>query len=166
MCVRAHAFSSCTITTGAFVQTHAHVGPFVCHQTWFTASFKPVRSRSAFRDTKEKPLSFRHGSYCSVLLLAGTRHLHHTLTMVDIVWRDTRGTGHTQVLLRSPHTLPKMFYGAESFPAKRAGFISYGSEMQKDTNTKLLTQEALIRGFLSDICLCHLCLNGVPVFPK
>ncbi len=130
--------------------------------------------------------------------------------------------GHTQVLLRSPHTLPKKrFYGTGTFPSRDEDLFgmarrctvththihthtcSSGKNFRHWRGLKhliclrwgtfkrrcifpcfyplnvtqmchqsicLSLQKALIKGFLSnavhDICFCHLCLHGLPLFPR
>ena len=56
---------------------------------------------------KKRQLPVRRGCCYSVQPLAGTRHLHHTLSTAGIVWRQAEQRPHTQVLLASPHTLRK-----------------------------------------------------------
>lgn len=89
--------------------------------------------------TKRGSSPVGRGCCCPVLLLAGTRHLHHTFncgwhclkTRREKATHRFYGEAHTHYLKKKRSFF---FYCTETFPSRR-GFICYGAEMRSDTHT-------------------------------
>lgn len=105
--------------------------------SWHDLQHRPSWSAVALlsRATKRGSPS-RHGYCSSVLLLAGSGDLNHTLTIAGIVWRDREKRPHTGFIVLPVHTNgPRRFYGTESFPSRdRAlfGVVQRSTERRMD----------------------------------
>lgn len=97
---------------------HSYMSVFVSRSVWFTTSLKLVCRIFAVWGTKRgsSPSDMAVGAVCAPL--AGTRHLHHTLTMACIVWRHPKKRPHTRFIEKPTHTTYKGLMAQKNFPVE------------------------------------------------
>ncbi len=103
VCVRACSYLAACLDLRLCAPMHTFV-PFCASRrdlrhrpSWFAVGF-------AVRGTEGGSSPIGRGCCRSVLLLAGTRHLHHTLTVAGFVWRHAEKRPHTGFIEKPTHT--------------------------------------------------------------